>query len=102
MRKDDFAPGRQAEPRGNHRATRFGFYIHRATYQQCPTTGTQAKQAHTSVEAVGSEVSHNTLQETNGADHVNRRPSLIERPGSRDLKNEQPSSGHVIKTDGQD
>jgi hypothetical protein len=101
--KSRFCPLRGSRTTGGTTAAPWPSHLHgNATYPKSPTTGTRAKQAHTSVELVGSEVSHNALQETNGADHVNRRLSLIGRPGSQDLKNKRSPSGHVIKMDGQD
>jgi hypothetical protein len=55
------------------------------TYHQSPTTGTRAKQAHTSAAGVGSEDAHSTLQETNGADHVSRSQIPIGWSGVLDL-----------------
>jgi hypothetical protein len=101
--KSLFCPLRGSRTTGGTTATPWPSHLHgNATYPKSPTTGTRSKQAHKSVEAVGSEDSQNTLQETDGADHVNSDPSLIGRPGSHDRENERRTRGHVIRTDGQD
>jgi hypothetical protein len=99
--KSRFCPLRRSRTTGGTTAAPWPSHLHgNATNPKSPTTGFRSKKAHKSVEAVGSEDSHNTLQETDDADHVNSDPSLIGRPRLPDLKNERPTRCHVKRTDG--
>jgi hypothetical protein len=101
--KSRFCPLRGSRTTGGTTAAPWSSQPHgKATYPQSPTAGTRAKQAHTSLEEVGLEESHNALQKMNGADHVNSYPGLIGLSRSWDLKNERSTNCHVRKTNGQD